>query len=124
MLNEIIFPWLYIMTCFDSYLHTTDPHTSYSGLWTAHTFVNIVFHVVAYMLVYVVLCQLLGIKKQSLFVIASALLVIMIVGYLGRLYRSKEIYQTFLDKQYSESDALMETRNYMRTAYFSYYFLG
>lgn len=48
----------------------------------------------------------------------------MIVGYIARLYRSKTIYRAFLEKQYSNEDALEETRRYMKTGYFTFYFLS
>ena len=112
-------------SCFETFLHTTDPRNGYLSLVDFDVFLSIIAHAIFYCILFVVLCRVVSIKSpykcRNIFCI---LIGVMIVGYIARLYRSKTIYRVFLENQYSNEDALEETRRYMKTGYFTFYFLS
>ena len=48
----------------------------------------------------------------------------MVLGYFGRLARSKSIYNAHIARDFSEEDARKNTINLMNHGYFKFYFLG
>lgn len=48
----------------------------------------------------------------------------MILGYIGRLTRSKYLRNVFIEKGESKENADIMTKNMIRTAYYTHYFLG
>ena len=123
--NPILSTQVYIMiSCFESYLRTTDPTVDYSTLVDIHVGFSIVFHTLVYFLLFTITTRFFFGRTKSLSYLPVVLIVVMVLGYIGRLYRSKTIYQGFLDRNYNESEALKETRDYMKTAYFTFYFMG
>jgi len=115
-----------MISCFESYLRTTDPKAKYSSLIDFHVLFSIVFHTFIYVLVIKGIMHLFSVKHKNISIsyLVVVLVLLMVFGYAGRLYRAKTIYQGFLDRGYSDKDALIETRDYMRTGYFTYYFMG
>jgi hypothetical protein len=113
-----------MISCFESYLRTTDPKAKYVSLIDFHVVFSIVFHTFIYVLVIKGLMHLFSVKHKNISYLVVVLVLLMVFGYAGRLYRAKTIYQGFLDRGYSDKDALIETRDYMRTGYFTYYFMG
>ena len=110
--------------CFDLYLWTTNPHTTYAELVNMEVAFSVLFHVIAYLLIYMVLCQFFIDKTRPLGNLPIYLTLVMVTGYFGRLYRAKNIYASLLKNNRKHQQALVETQTYMRTGYFTYYFLG
>lgn len=96
----------------------------FKGVIDFHVLFSIVFHTFIYVLVIKGIMYLFSVKYKNISHLVVVLVLLMVFGYAGRLYRAKTIYQGFLDRGYSDKDALIETRDYMRTGYFTYYFMG
>lgn len=106
------------------YLETTNPLAPYSSLISSEVLFSVIFHTVAYLIIYVALSYFFLGKPRSFGYFPVVLFFIMLFGYFGRLYRAKTMYNALLKEGYHSHKALEETRNYMRTGYFTYYFLG
>tara|TARA_B100000282_G_scaffold296555_1_gene278892 strand:- start:2445 stop:2669 length:225 start_codon:yes stop_codon:yes gene_type:complete len=62
------------------------------------------------------------IEEKHLFSLILVLFLIMIFGFLGRLMRSKSIYEKELEIHNDEEKALQETKRLMDTGYFTWFF--
>jgi hypothetical protein len=111
-------------SCFETYLQTTDPETPYSELVSFDVLGSILLHCVIYLGVYKTLTLLFGVTCLKLSTVAIWLCVIMTLGYFARLYRAKTIYRAFLEEGQSEKEALDNCESYMRSGYFTFYFLA
>lgn len=103
------------------FYETTDPQTPYSRIvfgWDV--WVNIILHAFVYCAIFYGILHLLQIKKiyskKQWASIWVGLILIMIIGYLGRLCRVKCLAKTL------ESDE--EATRQLRNAYFVWYFIG
>lgn len=110
--------------CFELYYTATDPNMKYVDLVNWKVALSILFHTIAYVIIYMILCMFFLGKTLPLGNFPYYLALLMIAGYFGRLYRAKSIYDSFLKMGYMKYDALEKTRDYMRTAYFTFYFMG
>ena len=116
-----------IEICFEHvFIDTTDPNTPYSRLLQLDVLSSIVFHIILYLAVLYVFGFVFNIKfsNQVYIRLTFVLLVIMILGYIGRLTRSKYLRDVFIEKGESKEDADIITKNMIRTAYYTHYFLG
>jgi hypothetical protein len=62
------------------------------------------------------------IEEQHLFSLILVLFLIMMFGFLGRLMRSKSIYEKELEIHNDEEKALQETKQLIDTGYFTWFF--
>jgi hypothetical protein len=110
--------------CFQVYLDTTNPQASYSSLFSFDVLFSILFHSIAY---YLIINGILLLFKQKPFAFHKLfwiLIVIMVFGYIGRLYRAKTIFHDFQNMGYNSVQSREKTCDFMRTGYFTYYFLA
>jgi len=108
------------------YMETTNPKTNYSRLLHIDIAVSILLHTIAYITMFFIVTKLFKVKvsQDIYFKLVIFLLVIMSLGYFGRLYRVKSLYASLLKRNMSEKDALESTKNMINNAYFTYYFIG
>jgi len=105
----------------DLYLKTTNPSLSYMNLFKMFPdiLLSIVFHTILYCIAlnavnYIFLGKFINIIINTR--IICALIIIMIIGFISRLWHSKEIYKTYND--------LDKTKKHMDQAYITWYFLS
>ena len=81
-------------SCFETFLKTTDPYTPYSKVMTKEVMFSILFHLAAYFLAYFGLVKLfkLPYKPKAMVIF---LLVVMTLGFYGRLFRVKSMFETY-----------------------------
>lgn len=110
---------------FEVYLKTTNPATHYRDLLSTGVLVSLILHTILYCIIFYGLIAFFGAKmiKQYLY-FPLLLVIVMILGYVGRLYRSKSIYKTLLHLGLNKQNAIKQCSKYMRTGYFTFYFLG
>ena len=105
-----------------TFLKTTDPRTEYSALVSFEVvfciFVNLVFYTGAYF----ILMKLFGFPKKMTQVVIG-LIIIMILGYIGRLARVKSMYNVLRETN-EEEKAHKKATKQLRKAYFTWYFLS
>lgn len=97
---------------------TTNPNTSYGELLNSKVFVMIVLHLVLYETAVVLGALVLFAEAPSpwlLLRIAALLVIIMPLGYIGRLWRAKNL---------SMVHDSIEVKEKMRTAYYCWWFIG
>ena len=109
---------------FQVYLDTTNPDASYSSLVSLDVLFSILLHSIAYLLIINGILLLLNQKSIGVVKLFCILIVVMILGYIGRLYRAKTILDNFVRMGYSIEESKEKTCDFMRTGYFTYYFLG
>lgn len=107
---------------YQTFLETTDPDTEYIDLASPNVALSIGVNLVLYTAVYFLLVYLFGLQSKPLFVLI-ALIVIMVLGYIARLARTKSIY-TELVKTNNPKIAREKTMSTIRNAYFTWYFLA
>ncbi len=108
------------------YLDTINPLTPYSRLCSLDVLCSIVLHMILYITFIYVIVHVFSIKlvPKQYTNIVYCLLVVMCLGYIGRLARSKSLYIALLTKGASQKQALKNTIDIMNNGYFTYYFLG
>jgi hypothetical protein len=108
------------------YFETINPKTNYNRLLSIDVLSSIIFHVIFYILIIFSISYLFNFKidKKTYIKITIFLLIIMVLGYFGRLSRVKSIYNYFINKGFSEKDSLTSSVNILHNGYFTYYFLG
>jgi hypothetical protein len=109
----------------DVFFETTNPHTPYTRLAKYDVLVSIIFHTVSYLLIIYIFSFLFNLKvnKQTYFKLTIFLIIVMILGYIGRLYRVKSNYN-YLKSKYGSQEALYITNQLTYNGYYTYYFLG
>lgn len=115
------------MICFtETYYQTTSPKTNYKELISMNVGKSIFFHTVMY-IGFLYLLQFVSnikiIEGKHLFSLTLFLIIIMILGYLGRLMRAKAVYEKELTIS-NEEDALKTTKHNIDNAYFTWFFLS
>lgn len=114
------------MNCFtDTYYKTTHPKTDYNELLSMNVGKSILFHTIVYIGFLYMLKFVSNIKiieEKHLFSLILVLFLIMIFGFLGRLMRSKSVYEKELEIHNDEEKALQETKRLMDTGYFTWFF--
>lgn len=108
---------------FETYLQTINPENDYSVLNSAEVMQSITIHLFAYVLCYYFIMKMFDLPDKTL-MITITLGVVMLLGYYGRLARSKSIYNYFLNKGESKGKSKKLAIEYMNTAYFTWYFMG
>ena len=107
------------------YLETTDPRTPYMRLIATDVVFSILLHTVAYVLIIFILKNTLNIfEKMNLFNLFFFLLIVMTLGFIARLCRSKCIMETIMKKNKNYALSLEKTKDLMNNAYFTWYFLS
>ncbi len=115
------------MNCFtETYYQTTNPKTDYKELISMNVGKSIFFHTVIY-IGFLYLLQFVSnlkiVEVKHLFSLTLFLIMIMVLGYLGRLMRAKAIHEKELTLS-NEEDALKNTKHIMDNAYFTWFFLS
>ena len=88
----------------DLYLKTIDPSFTYVELLNIAVFYSIIIHTVVYSMIMIVIKRIFKLKINTNLLVFS-LLAIMTFGYVGRLMRSKSIYNNLIKKGYNDKDA-------------------
>ena len=107
----------------DLYFKTIDPSFKYVDLLNIAVFYSILIHTIVYSIIVLIIKKSFNLKINTNLLIFS-LLAIMTFGYVGRLMRSKSIYNNLIKKGYNDKDATQETVNIMHHGYFRFYFIG
>jgi hypothetical protein len=107
---------------YKTFLKTTDPYTEYSALISFEVIFCILVNLVFYVGAYFILMKLFGFPKKMTQVVIG-LIVIMILGYIGRLARVKSMYNVLLENGDQEIAHEIATTQ-LRNAYFTWYFLS
>jgi hypothetical protein len=110
-------------SCFETFLKTTDPYTPYSNVMTKEVMFSILFHLIAYFLAYYGLVKLfkLPYKPKAMVIF---LLVVMTLGFYGRLFRVKSMFETYQKMGMETKEAREKASSMLRTGYFTWYFLS
>ena len=108
------------------YLETINPITSYSRLCRLDVLCSIVLHTILYVLLIMIISKIFSLNISSAVYtnIVLFLIVIMCLGYIGRLARAKSLYNALLKKNVKHDEANRYTIDIMNNGYFTYYFLG
>lgn len=109
----------------DVFFETTNPITSYNRLVNIDVMLSIIFHTVSYLFIVYIFSFLFNLKlnKQVYFKLTIFLIIVMILGYICRLYRVKSNYN-YLKSIYGHKEALDITNTLTYNGYYTYYFLG
>ena len=111
------------------YFDTVNPLADYSRLIRLDVLFSIVFHLIVYLLIFyygynaIYLFKKFISRKRMIYT-SIIVLFILCFGYIGRLMRSKSIYNYFILKHYTKQEAVEKTYQVMNNGYFTYYFLG
>ncbi len=109
----------------DVYLETTDPKSSYTRLMSSDVLFSVVIHSIGYVLIIYILQKSLNIfEKMNLLNLFLFLLVVMTLGFIARLCRSKCVFESFMSKTKNNEISLEKTKELMNNAYFTWYFLS
>ena len=114
------------MRCFtDTYYKTTDPKTEYKELFSMDVGKSILFHTFVYV-AFLYMLQFISnmkiIESKHLFSLVLVLILIMVFGFIGRLMRSKSVYNKEMELHNDEEKALQETKHLIDTGYFTWFF--
>lgn len=107
---------------YKTFLKTTDPTTEYQELVSINVFLSILTNGVIYLIAYFLLTRLFNLPKKF-FLFITGLLIIMILGYFGRLARVKSIYNALLEET-DKATAREKSMTIVRNSYFTWYFLS
>jgi hypothetical protein len=106
------------------YLETTNPKLTLSGLLSPRIMIGIFDSVLFHTIVYVLFCNVGSwiffgkvLSKEINARLAIALTIIMVLGYIGRLLHTREIYRAY------DGD-IEKTRKYIDDHYISWVFLS
>lgn len=102
------------------YFKTTNPNTTYTELLlNPNVYVSILSHVLLYCSIYYMTSKCVfkkNISKEKLKSLSCFLLIVMFLGYIGRLCRAKQLYNVYHNKE--------KVEQMMNTGYFCWYFMG
>ena len=107
----------------DLYFKTIDPSFTYVELLNMAVFYSIILHTVVYSIIILIINRSFGLKINTNILIFS-LFAVKTFGYIGRLMRSKSIYNNLIKKGYNDKDATQKTVNIMHHGYFRFYLIG
>ena len=110
----------------NTYFTTINPLLPYSQLVTKDVICSIILHTILYICVIYILDKLFKIKisKEMYCNIMCLLVVVMSLGYVGRLARSKSVYQYYIARGFSREQSFQKTIDIMHFGYYRFYFLG
>lgn len=115
------------MTCFQKlFLETTDPDTNFERLLQKDVFLSIVIHTISYVFFVYLFSNIFNLKitNKTYAKIIIFLLIIMIIGYIGRLSRVKSLRNAYISLGENKENANIQSKNLLRNAYYKFYFLG
>lgn len=98
------------------YYYSTDPDTKYINLISINTFISIILHTFLYFFFIKYIISLFNGSFKNDNKLIFTLVIIMILGYIGRLYRAKRLYKKLKDKS--------EVRKIIDSIYQVWYFIG
>lgn len=107
------------------YLETTNPLSPYSRLISLDILFSIIFHIFLYMLFLYIISNIFKftLSRKTYTKIIIFLFLIMISGYVGRLWRSKSIYKEYVP-MYPDEVAKDKTERIIDNAYITWYFIA
>lgn len=108
---------------YKTFLKTTDPRTEYGALVSFEVIFCILVNLFFYTGAYYILMKLFGFPKKMMQVVIG-LIVIMVLGYIGRLARVKSMYNVLLETRGDEAESHEMATTQLRNAYFTWYFLS
>ena len=108
------------------FFETTYPKTSYYRLLSFDVILSIIIHILAYVIIIYFLSFIFEFKinRNTYFKITLFLIIIMILGYFGRLARVKSIYNYLINKGNKEEESIAISMDLLHKDYFKFYFLG
>lgn len=108
------------------FFDTTNPTTSYNRLFSIDILLSIVFHTLSYVLIFYIISNIFNIKNDTNLYnkLTIFLIIIMTLGYFGRLCRVKSIYNYLINNGYNEKDSITISMELLHKDYFKFYFLG
>ena len=109
-----------------TYLKTTNPETNYRDLLSWEVLFSVLLHLALYMFGVYIFCKIFQLKLKSeiyanIFVF---LVIVMVLGYFGRLMRVKSLYKAMLKNKDTKETAKKKTEETINAGYFRFYFLG
>jgi hypothetical protein len=107
---------------YNTFLETTDPYSPYSRIISLDVAVSIVINIILYYIAYLGLIYFFHVPKNNTMFLVI-ILCIMILGYFGRLARTKGIYKSLVSKMDPEL-ARYKASKVIRESYFTWYFLS
>ena len=105
------------------FLETTDPKTELERLYSLDVVFSILIHLFFYVIVYMLLVQLCELPYRPISMV-FVLLTLIILGYYGRLQRSKSIYKVLQNMGYTDKESHNKAMATIRNGYFTWYFMG
>ena len=111
---------------YKTFIDTINPENDYTILTKEGVIISIIIHIIAYFSVYKFILILFEIQDKSIdsSKLLFSLLTIMISGYIGRLSRSKSIYNYYLKKGFNKKNSKKIAMKQINNAYFTWYFLA
>ena len=108
------------------FFETTNPNTSYNRLLSFDILISIIFHTLAYIIIICVISNVFNIKtNKKIYIKASIfLIIVMILGYIGRLSRVKSIYNYLSEVGYNNKESTLISMKLLQNDYFKFYFLA
>jgi hypothetical protein len=107
---------------YNTFLETTDPYSPYVRIISLDVCYCIIVNIILYYIAYLGFVYFFHLpKKPNVFLFV--LLIVMILGYFGRLARTKGIYQVYSSKMEPEV-AREKAMEVIRKSYFTWYFLS
>jgi uncharacterized membrane protein YqjE len=109
-----------------TFFETIDPKSHYSRLLSLDVFISLALHVFLYLFTLCSIICLLNLKvdKNIYYKIFMFLVIIMPLGYLWRLSRSKSIYNYLISTGKNQEKSREEAMRLMEIGYFRFYFLA
>ena len=111
---------------YKTFIDTINPENDYTILTKEGVIISIIIHVVGYLTLYKYIVSLFNINDRLIdsFSLTISLFITMILGYIGRLYRSKSIYNYYIKKGFSKKISKKFAMKQINNAYFTWYFLA
>ncbi len=108
------------------FFETTNPNTSYNRLLSLDVLVSIIFHTIAYILIIYIISIIFNMKtnKNTYIKVSVFLIIVMILGYIGRLCRVKSIYNYYNQVGYNDKESTVMSMKLLHNDYFKFYFLA
>ena len=108
------------------FFDTTNPTTSYNRLFSIDILLSIIFHTLSYVFIIYIISIIFNIKIDTNIYnkVTIFLIIIMTLGYFGRLCRVKSIYNYLINNGYNEKNSITISMELLHKDYFKFYFLG
>ena len=111
---------------YETFINSINPENDYKMLINEGVIISIILHVIGYFSFYKFILILFNMQDKSIDSsrLVLSLLIIMISGYIGRLSRSKSIYNYYLKKGINKKSSKKFAMKQINNAYFTWYFLA